>query len=57
MKRQCCVCGVFMGEKEPLENKEITHGYCNNCLTEFLRKNGMKEAEIKNIVCRNGAKS
>lgn len=35
MIRQCCKCGTILGEKEPLDNKEITHGLCPFCLFEY----------------------
>ena len=42
---QCCVCNSFIREKEPLENKEVSHTYCKKCLKkeeekleEFLKK-------------------
>lgn len=32
MIKICCNCKKYLGEKEPLENKSITHGYCPECL-------------------------
>ena len=31
MIRQCCVCREVQGEKEPLEDKTITHTICADC--------------------------
>ena len=31
MIRKCCVCGLIMGEKEPLDDKSVTHTYCDIC--------------------------
>ena len=31
MLRQCCRCKVIYGEKEPLEDKNVTSGYCDVC--------------------------
>ncbi len=33
MIRQCCKCNVIMGEKEPFEDKSITHGLCPKCVS------------------------
>jgi len=32
MIRICCDCKKYLGEKEPLEDERITHGYCPECL-------------------------
>jgi len=34
MKRVCCVCGLVLGEKEPLDDDSVTHSYCPQCLVE-----------------------
>ena len=31
MKRVCAWCGLDIGEKEPLEDKSITHSICEKC--------------------------
>ena len=38
MIRQCSECKVVYGEKDPLEDKTITHGYCDRCFNEFMGK-------------------
>jgi len=38
MKRICCKCGKCYGEKEPLENKAETHGYCDECFEKEMKK-------------------
>ena len=43
----CSRCKINMGEKEPLENKNITHGICTKCLEEYK-----KEIEIKQLIKR-----
>lgn len=35
MIRVCCVCKTVYGEKEPLEDKSETHGYCDPCLEKW----------------------
>ena len=32
----CAWCQINMGEKEPIENKNITHGMCKKCGDNFL---------------------
>jgi hypothetical protein len=31
MVRKCYLCGIIMGEKEPLEDKTTTGGECDIC--------------------------
>lgn len=38
MIRVCCCCFKFMGEKEPLKDKRITHSYCDECFEMMCRK-------------------
>jgi hypothetical protein len=33
--RICSMCKKTMGEKEPLEDKSETHGYCDECLKKL----------------------
>lgn len=33
---QCCDCKAILGEKEPIEDKRITHTYCPNCYNKAL---------------------
>ena len=33
---QCGWCDKNMGEKEPLENKSITHGICDKCFKKYF---------------------
>ena len=37
MRRVCAWCNRGMGEKEPVEDKDITHGMCLFCLLHFKR--------------------
>ncbi len=38
MMRFCCVCKKVFGEKEPLEDRLFTDGYCNSCFANELEK-------------------
>lgn len=42
MIRQCATCKVIMGEKAPLADTSITHGICDKCIGEQLKKLGVK---------------
>lgn len=42
MIRVCAWCKKELGEKEPLEDKRITHGMCEECL-EALHEDEEKE--------------
>jgi hypothetical protein len=36
MKIVCAWCKLVLGEKEPLEDKQLTHGLCEKCRAEFF---------------------
>lgn len=38
MIRQCGWCKILMGEVAPLKDKSITHGICNKCNKEIMKK-------------------
>jgi len=38
MRIACSWCKKDLGEKPPLENKEVTHGICLTCLGKQMRK-------------------
>ena len=38
MKRLCGWCDKTLGEKEPLEDKSVTHGICEACGVKLLAK-------------------
>ena len=45
----CAWCQKKLGEKEPLENKDHTHGICPACSTELKKKYRVIEVlELKN---------
>lgn len=35
MIRLCAWCQVIMGQKEPLDDKQVTHGICPECQEEL----------------------
>jgi len=47
MIRVCSYCGKVFGEKEPLENKEETHGICPECFPEVMKNFEKEMEEIK----------
>ncbi len=42
MKRVCAWCGKDMGEEKPIENTEITHGICRECMAELESERCLK---------------
>jgi len=38
MEVVCAWCGKKLGEKPPYEDKEVTHGMCQNCYDKERRK-------------------
>ena len=36
MKIVCSWCGEYIGLKEPLENKSITHSICKECFVKEM---------------------
>ena len=35
---KCAWCGKYMGEKEPYEDKSVTHGICSECRAKYFPK-------------------
>ena len=35
---KCAWCGKYMGEKEPYEDKSVTHGICPECRAKYFPK-------------------
>ncbi|MCF7795587.1 hypothetical protein K9M42_00640 [Patescibacteria group bacterium] len=33
----CAHCGKILGEKEPYDNTDITHGYCEKCVLDLYK--------------------
>lgn len=38
MIRQCARCLLILGEKPPYEDKRISHGECDKCFEEQMKK-------------------
>jgi len=36
--RICADCRKFLGEKEPFEDKSITHGLCGRCMKKIKKQ-------------------
>jgi len=47
MIRKCCVCKKILGEKEPLDDKSVTHTYCESCAKKEWEN---FEKELKKVV-------
>ena len=48
MKKLCAWCGKELGEIEPYDNKEITHGICRECKDkEYDKLFKHRESELK----------
>ena len=52
MKVTCMYCKKFIGEKEPLEDTDISHGICQECMD----RKSSKENKIKNRLFQDGMK-
>jgi hypothetical protein len=35
---KCCVCEGFIREKEPFEDKRVSHGLCDECYEKERKK-------------------
>jgi len=40
---QCAWCNKYLGEKEPLDDKGVTHGMCPGCFEKEIAKIDKKE--------------
>lgn len=47
MKIVCAWCGKDLGEKPPLEDKETTHGICEECAAKFKESIGEQKDRQK----------
>lgn len=50
MIRQCAWCGEVLGEKEPLEDKRITHTICDDC-DKKLREEDEADTDVYKCEC------
>lgn len=59
---KCAWCGKIIGEKEPLEDKSVTHGICPECVKKYFpeKKEGnpmpLNNEEITEIATRTADK-
>ncbi len=51
MIQQCCLCKKVYGQKEPMNDPSVTHGYCGPCTISELEKleKYMQEKEKKEV--------
>ncbi len=42
MIRQCAWCLILMGETPPYKDKSVTHGICEKCQKDMMKKIGEK---------------
>ena len=51
MRRICACCKLELEEKEPLEDKRVSHTYCSDCFAELAREEAtmedMMEARVR----------
>jgi hypothetical protein len=53
MKRICCYCKLDMGEKPPLDNPEVSHGICPDCVRKISNEliwDSLKTNDFKTLV-------
>ncbi|MDP3880175.1 MAG: hypothetical protein Q8Q07_07735 [Dehalococcoidales bacterium] len=47
---KCAWCGRYLGEKEPYEDKSVTHGICPECLAKYFpKKDGLLPQTYRSI--------
>jgi hypothetical protein len=58
MKRVCCICKVHIGDKEPLDDKRVTHGICEICYPKEIAKidTERRQHEKETIIQRSTAR-
>lgn len=54
MKIVCAWCEKELGEKEPLEDKDITHGMCFRCFLKIRREMRKSVNRKSQVVNRRG---
>lgn len=47
MIRVCCYCNANLGEKEPLEDKRVTHSVCPSCYEKEVQKMRENSPEVQ----------
>lgn len=57
MKIKCGWCDKDMGEKEPIENREITHGICKDCVFKKIIGKKSRKENFKKIYSQKIAKN
>ena len=49
MIRLCSWCQTIMGQKEPLDDKQVTHGICPECQEELAEEARVFYAQIRSL--------
>jgi|GEM_PF-4672443 len=51
---KCAWCGKYLGEKEPFEDKSVTHGICPECRAKYFPKKKNDRSPQTNIPSGRG---
>lgn len=49
---KCAWCGKYLGEKEPYEDKSVTHGICPECRAKYFPKKKEDQSPQTDILPR-----
>lgn len=55
MIRKCCSCNRSLGEKEPYDDRSVTHTWCNDCWAIEMARATIRKA-AKAIYTENNEK-
>jgi len=53
---RCAWCGKYLGEKEPYEDKSVTHGICPECRAKYFPKNNFLSSLTSHSIPRDELK-
>ena len=49
---KCAICNQTLREKEPLEDRRVSHTYCSDCYAELAREEASMEDRMEANVRR-----
>jgi hypothetical protein len=52
MIRKCCVCKKILGEVEPIDDKSVTHTYCEPCTKKVWEDLELAERKTEAEKCQ-----